>query len=158
VLREMDPAIAVELPTTMSDVMRASAARQRFLAALLAVFATLALVIAGVGVFGVVSFSVARQTRELAIRSALGAGRADILRDVLRTNAGVAAIGAVVGGVVAAVASPALSGFLYDVSPRDGVVLAGAPLALIGVAVLACLVPAIKAMRVPAARALQDAE
>jgi putative ABC transport system permease protein len=109
-------------------------------------------------VFGVVSFSVARQARELAIRSALGAGRADILRDVLRTNAGVAAAGAVAGGIVAAITAPALSGFLYDVSPRDGVVLAGAPLALIAVAVLACVVPAVKAMRVPAARALQDAE
>jgi predicted permease len=158
VLREMDPSVAVELPTTMADVMRAGAARQRFLAALLAVFATLALLIAAIGVFGVVSFSVARQTRELAIRSALGAGRGDILRDVLRANAGVAAAGAVAGGIVAAVASPVLSGFLYDVSPRDSVVLAGAPLALIGVAVLACVVPAVKAMRVSAARALQDAE
>jgi putative ABC transport system permease protein len=158
VLREMDPGVAVEHPTTIEDVVRAGAARERFLAALLAVFATLALVIAAVGVFGVVSFSVARQARELAIRSALGAGRADILRDVLRTNAGVAAAGAVAGGIVAAIAAPALSGFLYDVSPRDGVVLAGAPLALIAVAVLACVVPAVKAMRVPAARALQDAE
>ena len=158
VLREIDPSVAVELPTTMSEVMRAGAARQRFLAALLAVFATLALVIAAIGVFGVVSFSVARQARELAIRSALGAGRGDILRNVLRANAGVAAAGAVAGGIVAAVAAPALSGFLYDVSPRDSIVLAGAPLALIAVAVLACVVPAVKAMRVPAARALQDAE
>ena len=158
VVRELDPAVAVELPTTMVDVMHANAARQRFLAALLAVFATLALVIAAVGVFGVVSFSVARQTRELAIRSALGAGQGDILRGVLRSNAGVAAAGAVVGGVVAAVAAPGLSGFLYGVSPRDSVVLAGAPLALIAVAVLACLAPAVKAMRVPAATALQDAE
>jgi putative ABC transport system permease protein len=157
-LREIDPGVAVELPTTMADVVHAGAARQRFLAALLAVFAALALVIAAVGVFGVVSFSVARQTRELAIRSALGAGRGDILRGVLRMNAGVAAAGAVAGGVVAAAAAPALSGFLYDVSPRDGIVLAGAPLALIAVAVLACVVPAIKAMRVPAARALQDAD
>jgi putative ABC transport system permease protein len=157
-LRELDPGVAVELPTTMADVMRAGAARQRFLAALLAVFAALALVIAAVGVFGVVSFSVARQMRELAIRSALGAGRGDILRDVLRTNAGVASAGAIAGAIVAGVGAPALSGFLYDVSPRDTVVLAGAPLALMAVAVLACLVPAVKAMRVPAARALQDAE
>ncbi|HUQ82221.1 MAG TPA: ABC transporter permease [Gemmatimonadaceae bacterium] len=157
-LREMDAYIPVELPTTMSDVLRAGAARQRFLAALLAVFATLALIIAAVGVFGVVSFSVARQTRELAIRSALGADRADIARDVLRANAGVSAAGAIVGSMVAAVVAPALSGFLYDVSPRDGLVLTGVPVTLIAVAVLACVAPAIKAMRVPAARALQDSE
>ena len=157
-LRELDPSVAVELPTTLTTVIHIGAARQRFLAALLAVFAGLALVIAAVGVFGVVSFSVARQTRELAIRSALGAGRTDILGNVLRANAGVAAAGAIAGSVVAAAASPALSGFLYDVSPHDSAVLAGAPLALIAVAVVACMVPAVKAMRVPAARALQDAE
>ena len=157
-IREVDSSVPVELPTTMMDVMRAGAARQRFLAALLAVFAGVALVIAAVGVFGVVSFSVARQMRELAIRSALGAGRGDILRDVLRTNAGVAAAGAVAGAAIAAVAAPMLTGFLYDVSPRDTTVLAGAPLALIAVAILACVAPAVKAMRVPAARALQDAE
>jgi predicted permease len=157
-VREVDPNVAVELPTTMDEVVRAGAARERFLAALLAVFAALALLIATVGVFGVVSFTVARQTRELAIRSALGAGRTDILGSVMRTNAVASAAGAVVGAIVAAGGAPSLAGFLYNVPARDGVVLTGVPVVLIAVAVLACMGPAVRAMRVPAARALQDAE
>jgi len=157
-VRELDPYVAVDLPTTMDDVVRAGAAHERFLAALLAVFATLALVIASVGVFGVVSFTVARQARELAIRSALGAGRGDILTSVLRTNAVASAAGAVAGAIVAAGGAPALTSFLYNVPARDAVVLTGVPTALIAVAVLACVGPAVRATRVPAARALQDAE
>ena len=157
-VRELDPSVAIELPTTMDEVVRAGAAHERFLAALLAVFATLALVIASVGVFGVVSFTVARQTRELAIRSALGAGRGDILTSVLRTNAIASAAGAIVGAIVAAGGAPVLTSFLYNVPARDAVVLTGVPTALIAVAVLACVGPAVRAMRVPAARALQDAE
>ena len=157
-VRELDPSVAIDLPTTMDDVVRAGAAHERFLAALLAVFATLALVIASVGVFGVVSFTVARQTRELAIRSALGAGRGDILTSVLRTNAIASAAGAIVGAIVAAGGAPVLTSFLYNVPARDAAVLTGVPTALIAVAVLACVGPAVRAMRVPAARALQDAE
>ncbi len=157
-VRDLDPNVAVEAPTTLNDVVRDATARERFLAALLAVFAALALVIATVGVFGVVSFTVARQTRELAIRSALGAGRTDILSSVMRTNAVMAAAGAMVGAVVAAGAAPTLGDFLYNVPARDGVLLTGVPAAFIAIAVLACVGPAVKAMRVPAARALQDAE
>lgn len=157
-VRSLDPNVAVEAPTTMEEVVRSATARERFLAALLAVFAALALVIATVGVFGVVSFTVARQTRELAIRSALGAGRTDILSSVMRTNAVMAAAGAMAGAVVAAGGAPILGDFLYNVPARDGVLLTGVPAAFIAIAVLACVGPAVKAMRVPAARALQDAE
>jgi predicted permease len=157
-VRAVDPNVAVDAPTTLDAVLRAGAARQRFLAALLAAFAGLALAIAAVGVFSAVSFMVARQTRELAIRAALGAGRGSTVRLVVRTSAGVAGAGAAVGALAAAAASPALAGFLYGVSPHDAAVFVGVPLALVGVAVLACLAPAVRAMRVSPAHALQDTE
>jgi ABC-type lipoprotein release transport system permease subunit len=77
---------------------------------------------------------------------------------VVRTSAGVAGAGAAVGALAAAAASPALAGFLYGVSPHDAAVFVGVPLALVGVAVLACLAPAVRAMRVSPAHALQDTE
>jgi predicted permease len=158
VIREIDPAVAVESPTTMEAVLVASTARERFLAALLAVFSGLALMIAAVGVFAVVSFSVTRRTRELAIRSALGAGRQRILYSVLAANAGVSSAGAIAGAILAAASAPAVAGLLHDTAPRDPSVLLGAPAALVAVAIAASLVPAVRAMRVPAARALQDSD
>ncbi len=154
----VDPTVAVETPSTMTQVLHQSTARERFLAVLLAAFSTLALGIAAVGVFGVVSFSVARQSRDFAIRNALGAGRGVILRSVLLNTGGTAAVGALVGAVVAGSLTPAISGFLFGVSPRNAVVLASAPLLLIAVSLLAALPPALRATRVPLIRVLQDVE
>ena len=158
VVRELDPAVAVESPTTMEDVLRASTARERFLATLLAVFSVLALMIAAVGVFGVVSFSVTRRARDIAIRSALGAGNRRILSSVLTASAGVAAAGAAIGAAAAAWSAPAVAALLHDIRPRDPAILLSAPVALVAVAIAASLVPALRAARVPAARALQDAD
>ncbi len=154
----IDPAVAVETPSTMTQVLHQSTARERFLAVLLAVFSTLALGIAAVGVFGVVSFSVARQSRDFAIRTALGAGRGAILRSVLVSTGGIAATGALSGAIVAGLLAPAISGFLFGVTPRSAMVLATAPLLLIAVAMLAALPPALRATRVPLARVLQDVD
>jgi predicted permease len=154
----VDPTVAVESPSTMTQVLHQSTARERFLAVLLAVFSALALGIAAVGVFGVVSFSVARQSRDFAIRNALGAGRGGILRSVLLNTGGTAAVGALVGAVAAGLLTPAISGFLFGVTPRSVVVLASAPLLLIVVALLAALPPALRATRVPLVRVLQDVE
>jgi putative ABC transport system permease protein len=150
----IDRNVAVERATTMQEVLHAGSSRERFLAVLLSVFSVLALAIAAVGVFGVVSFTVARQSRELAIRSALGARRTSLLQGVLRTYAVIAGAGAVTGAVAAAVAAPALGSFLYKVAPRDGVVLAGVPLVLVSVAILSSLWPTLRATRVSPARAL----
>jgi putative ABC transport system permease protein len=154
----IDPTVAVEAPSTMTQVLHQSTARERFLAVLLAVFSGLALGIAAVGVFGVVSFTVARQSRDFAIRNALGAGRGNILRSVLLSTGGTAAAGALVGALVAGLLAPAISGFLFGVAPRSPVVLATAPLLLVGVAILAALPPALRATRVPLVRVLQDVE
>jgi len=157
-IRAINASVPVETATTMAEVVRASSSRERFIASLLGVFAGLALVIAAVGVFGVVSFSVARQTREFAIRNALGAGRSTILGGVLRKNVSVAAAGAMAGAILALLAAPGLRSFLYNVAPRDPLIMAGVPLMLIVVAMLSSLAPALRATRVSPARALQESD
>jgi ABC-type antimicrobial peptide transport system permease subunit len=139
-------------------VLRASTGRERFLGALLGVFALMALIIAAVGVHAVVSFTVARQSREFAIRSALGARRRGILVGVLRTNSLVAGAGALAGVVAVLVAAPGMRAFLFNVAPRDALVLTVVPLALLAVALLSSLVPAVHATRIPPAQVLQDGE
>jgi ABC-type antimicrobial peptide transport system permease subunit len=157
-VRALDASVPVEDPTDMTDVVRASTARERFLTTLLTVFALLALVIATVGVFGMVSFTVARQRREFAIRTALGAGRAQVLRAVLLHNGAVAGAGAALGTLTAALAAPALQSFLYGTAPRDVLVLTCVPLALVAVALLACAAPALRATRAAPAHVLQESE
>jgi putative ABC transport system permease protein len=157
-IHSINPGVPVEAPTTMVEVVRASSSRERFIASLLAVFAGLALVISAVGVFGVVSFTVARQTREFAIRNALGAGSGEILAGVLRKNLSVAGAGALAGAILALLAAPGLRSFLYNVAPRDPLIMAGVPLMLIAVAMLSSLAPALRATRVSPARALQESD
>jgi predicted lysophospholipase L1 biosynthesis ABC-type transport system permease subunit len=157
-VHEIDPNVPVEFPTTLVDVVRASTARERFVAALLQTFAALALVIAGVGVFGVVSFTVARQSRELAIRNALGADRRELLLRVLKSTAAMAGIGVGAGTIIVLIASPGLAGFLHGVAPRDTLVLVSVPLALLATALLSSLSPALRASRVSPAAVLQDGE
>jgi hypothetical protein len=157
-VRAIDPAVAAEDPTTMQDVLFDSAARERFLTFLLSLFAVLAVTIAGIGVFGVVSFTVARQQREFAVRNALGARPGQILGGVMRTNALVAGAGALLGAVAAAAYAPALASFLYNVSPRDLGIVGGTPALIVGFALLSTLVPAWRATRVPPAHLLQDGE
>jgi predicted permease len=156
VIRQIDPGGAVESPTTIEDVVRASSARARFVALFISTFSAAALLIAAVGVFGVVSFSVARQTREFAIRHALGASRLEILAGVLRSTAMIALGGAVVGAGVVGAAAPAIRGFLYGMSPANPAILIGAPVALVLVAMAAALPAAVAAMRVPLTAALQE--
>jgi hypothetical protein len=157
-VRAIDPAVAAEKPTTMQDVLYDSAARERFLTFLLSLFGVLAVTIAGIGVFGVVSFTVAKQQREFAVRNALGAQPGQILRGVVRTNALVAGAGALLGTAAAVAYAPALSSFLYQVSPRDVAVVGGMPLLIVALALLSALVPAWRATRAAPAHLLQDGE
>lgn len=157
-VREVDPSVPAENPDRMEDIVRTSTARERFLTSLLSVFATLAVAIAGVGVFGVVSFTVARQQREFAIRNALGAGRAQILASVLRINGSIAGAGALAGTLLAAGVTPWLTGFLYNVEPRDVLVLTSVPLSLVAIALISSLPPAVRATRLPPAHLLQGGD
>jgi ABC-type antimicrobial peptide transport system permease subunit len=152
----VDAFVPVDAPTTLETVVHDAGARERFLATLLTVFGMLAIIIASVGVFGLVSFTVARQTRELAIRSALGASRTNAVRRVIGDNAALAGIGASGGALIGLLVAPMIAGFLYEVPPRDTAVFVLVPLLLTIVAVAACRAPALRVTRIPVTQALQS--
>jgi len=136
---------------TMQAVASASLSPQRLSMILLAAFAGLALLLASVGIYGVISFSIAQRLHEIGIRMALGAEKADVLRLVVGHGLRLALAGVVIGGAVALILARVLSGFstlLYGVGAGDPVTLAAVALLLAAVAVLACYIPARRAMRV----------
>ncbi|HXD23569.1 MAG TPA: ABC transporter permease [Gemmatimonadaceae bacterium] len=141
----LDASAPVSAVRTLDDVVAGSLARPRFTATLLAGFALVALVLAAVGIYGVISSLVAQRTREIGVRLALGATPNGVLALVLGRGARLAAIGAVCGTVLALLAGRALAGLLYGVSPHDAVALALAPAALMGVAIAATWIPARRA-------------
>ena len=118
-------------------------------------FAMTALLLAGLGIYGVISYIVSERTHEIGIRLALGAQRRNILQMVLRQVLGLAIAGAGVGLVGALIVSHLMAGLLYGVRPTDPVTFAGVALLLIGVAVLACYLPARRAIRVDPLTALR---
>ncbi|HEX5424210.1 MAG TPA: ABC transporter permease [Candidatus Acidoferrales bacterium] len=133
---------------SMDDRIAESLGPQRFAASLLAVFAVLATILAAVGLYGLVSYSVTQRTNERGIRMALGANRGDILQMVLRESARVAAIGAGAGIIAGLVLTRAMRGVLYGVSAYDPVSFGGSAVALILVALAASYIPARRATRV----------
>jgi putative ABC transport system permease protein len=124
-----------------------SVSQPRFAAALLSLFATVALMLAAIGVYGVLSYSVSQRSRELAIRSALGAGRRTLLRMVLGEGLLITAVGGAVGLAASALLTRLMTAILFGVTALDPVAFLLAPAALLPVAVLACLVPAAVAAR-----------
>jgi len=115
---------------------------------IIGLFALTALLLAGLGIYGVISYLVSERTHEIGIRLALGAQRSDILGMVVRQGLGLAIAGAAVGLVCALIVSHLMAGMLYGVRPSDPVTFAGVALLLIGVALLACYIPARRAIRV----------
>jgi putative ABC transport system permease protein len=111
-------------------------------------FALTALFLTGLGIYGVISYIVSERTHEIGIRLALGAQRRSILRMVLLQGLGLAIAGAAVGLICALIVSHLMAGLLYGVRPIDPLTFAGVALLLIGVALLACYIPARRAIRV----------
>lgn len=139
---ERDPELAVYGLTTLADARSRSLGRQRFTGTLLAAFSGLALVLALIGVYGVMMYTVRRQVREFGIRIALGAAPDTVVRRVLGRAARIVAVG-VAGGLLATLAlSAVLRGFLFEVSPTDPVSLALTVAAVASAALLASWVPA----------------
>ena len=151
-LRREVQAVNPELPVfgaqTLSDALSASLSERRFSMEIIGLFALTALLLAGLGIYGVISYLVSERTHEIGIRLALGAQRSDILRMVVRQGLGLAIAGAAVGLVCALIVSHLMAGLLYGVRPTDPVTFAGVALLLIGVALLACYIPARRAIRV----------
>src|SRR6266566_5086968 len=151
----LDSNQAVSDIATMEENIDDSLASQRVTMTLLGVFAGLALILASIGLYGVMALIVTQRTRELGIRFALGASRGDVLRLVLGQGAVLVGIGLAAGLFGALVASRALRSVLYDVAPLDPAALISALMTLSLVALIACFVPARRASRVDPIEALR---
>ena len=155
-LRALDASIALSDVRTLEDVLSSSLARQRFSLTLLGAFGIAALLLAVVGLYGVIALSVGERRRELGVRIALGARRADVLRLVVGEGVRVAAAGVVVGLAGAAAVSRVMQGMLYGISATDAGVYAGAAVLVVLVALAATWVPARGATRVDPVVALRS--
>ena len=155
VVHTLDPRVALLAPRTMSDVLSNLVRRQNVAMMLIGMFALLALLLAGLGVYGVMAYSVASRTREFGIRTALGASRVSILTLVLRNGLATTLLGLVAGCLLAAGLSRFATSLLVGVRSHDPVSFVAAVALLAIVAIAACLVPARAAMRVQPVEALR---
>jgi putative ABC transport system permease protein len=133
---------------TMEDVIGDTMMRDRMSAGLLGLFALLALVLAAIGIYGVIAYSVAQRTQEIGVRLALGADRAHILRLILGQTMRLVLFGLTLGLIASVGVSRLLESLLYEVSPRDPLTLLSISVLLVSVALAAGLVPAMRALRV----------
>ena len=145
---EIDKDQPVSDISSMEEIVSDSVARQRFSMLLLGVFAGLALVLAAVGIYGVMSYSVAQQTREIGIRMALGAQRSDVLKMTVGQGLRLVLTGVAIGLAAAFVLTRVMATLLFGVSPTDPLTFIGISIVLIGVALLASYIPALRATRV----------
>jgi putative ABC transport system permease protein len=146
-IRGLDPNLPISEIQTMEQVTARALSEQRFMAILLGAFATLALVLAAVGIYGTISLLVAERTQEIGIRMALGAGREAILRMVLSEAVALAAAGLALGLAAGAALTRSLGNLLYGVGAHDPLTFAVIPVVLIAVALVASFYPARRAAR-----------
>lgn len=155
-VRALEPRTPLRNVATMKQLVRGSTAVERFRSTLFVLLAFVALVMAATGIYGVISCHVASRRRETAIRRALGARNVQVVGAVLRQALLLAALGVVVGGAAALLLTRALTAFLFEVSPTDATAFTGAALVLIAVAIVACLVPSVRASRVDPVTVLRE--
>jgi len=146
-VESIDPELPVFHAETLEDVLSTSLSVRRFSMEMVALFAATALLLAGLGIYGTISYVVNEQRREIAIRLALGAQKGTILKMVLRRGLGLAAAGTGLGVAGALIVSHLMAGLLYGVSPIDLPTFAGVTLLLATVALGASYIPALRAMR-----------
>jgi putative ABC transport system permease protein len=147
-VQSVDPTLPVSGGQALIETLSASLAERRFSMEVVGLFALTALLLAGLGIYGVISYIVTARTHEIGIRIALGAERSSILQMVLRQGLGLAIAGATVGLVGALIVSHLMAGLLYGVRPTDPLTFAIVAVLLIAVALLACYIPARRALRV----------
>ncbi len=155
-VRSLDPGLPIVELRSMEGVFGDSVSRQRFLSLLLGIFASVALALAAIGTYGVLSYLVTERQREIGIRVALGASAGGIVRLVLRQGMSITVIG-IVAGVIGALGLARLTqSLLFGVSPTDFGTYATVGMMILAIALLACLVPARRAMRVDPLVAIRD--
>ena len=155
IIREQAPALVLDSVMTMNDRLMSSLARPRAYALVVGGIAGFALAIALVGLFGVLSYSVAQRSREIGVRTALGAQTRDVVALVLRTGVTITAAGLALGLAGAFLIGRSLSRILYGVSPFDPMTFVAVPIVLMGAAALACVAPARRAASIDPIRALR---
>jgi predicted permease len=158
-LREQVQSVNPELPVfgvqTLSEMVTDSLSERRFSLEMVGLFALTALLLAGLGVYGVISYIVSERTHEIGIRLALGAQSESVMKMILRQGLRLALVGAAIGLVCSAIVSRFLAGLLYGVRPTDPLTFLGVAILLVLVAVLATVVPARRALRVDPMTALR---
>ncbi len=133
---------------TMESLLASSIARARFIALLLAIFASVALALSAVGIYGVISYLVAQRSHEIGVRMALGARTADVVRLVLRKGMMLALVGVALGLTGALALTRVMTTLLFGVTPTDAVTFGGVSALLLIIALLACYIPARRATKV----------
>ena len=155
-VQTVDPEQPIFAVQTMSQILFGDTSGPRIVIAVLGVFAVLALVLAAVGIYGVVSYAAARRTREVGIRMALGAGTGDVLRLILGQAMAPVATGMAVGLLISLAITRLIAGILFQVSPTDPVTFGAVTLLLGFVGLVAALVPALRAGRLQPVAALRE--
>ena len=140
---------------TMDHIVAQAVARQRFSMLLLGLFAALALLLASIGIYGVMSYSVAQRTREIGIRIALGARRADVLQMTLNQALKLVGVGMIIGLIAAFLLTRVLASLLYGISATDPMTFIGISVVLLAIAILASYMPAVRATKVDPITALR---
>jgi predicted permease len=155
-VQNIDPGLPVFNVSSMNEVLERSLAARRFSAALVGGFAGVALLLASVGIYGLLAYMVGQRAREIGLRMALGAGRTDILKLIVAKGVVLAAVGILAGVLISASGASLMASLLYGVRPHDPVVFAAVPLLLFAVAMLAGYIPARRATQVDSAIALRE--
>ena len=156
IIRELDADLPISDVRTLADVVSQSMSDRRFTMGLLVAFAAVGLLLAAIGIYGVISYSVLQRMREMGLRVALGAQRDSIFRMVLSRALGLAAVGLLVGLAAAPLAGRALAGLLYGVEAWDPVTFAGVPALFALISFLAAAIPARRATRADPLQLLRE--
>ena len=154
IVQELDPQLPVTNPMTLDDMVSESVALPRWRTVLLGLFAGLALVLSLIGLYGVLSYTVTQETREIGVRMAMGALPRDVLRLILSRGMSLVVVGVVLGLAAAFAATRYLNSFLFGVQPYDAATMTGATVLFALVAAVACWLPARRATRIDPLRAL----
>jgi putative ABC transport system permease protein len=155
-IHSLDPELSIADVRTMEQVLWSSVAQPRFYTVLLTIFAGVALLLAMMGIYGVLSYTVTQRKHEIGVRLALGAQMSDVLKLVIKQGMMMTLIGVAIGLSASYALTRYLEGHLYEVKPTDPVTFIGVAFLLCAVALLACFIPAIRAMRVDPIVTLRD--